>query len=69
MRAYKNEEEVKVLVLPCLESLGYKRECMEFEKTIKINEGRKTKSIFADLAGYADKELERRVSLDAQNFF
>jgi len=59
MRIYKNEEEIKVrLVLPWLESLGYKKEFMEFEKTIKINEGRKTKSIFADIVVYTDKKLE-----------
>jgi type I restriction enzyme M protein len=59
MRTYNNEEEIKVhLVLPWLESLGYKREFMEFEKTIKINEGRKTKSIFADIVVYTDKKLE-----------
>src|SRR5690554_2646634 len=59
MRKYNNEEEIKVhIVLPWLESLGYKREFMEFEKTIKINEGRKTKSIFADIVVYTDKKLE-----------
>ncbi|MDF1548646.1 MAG: N-6 DNA methylase [Bacteroidales bacterium] len=59
MRTYNNEEEIKVhLVLPWLESLGYKREFMAFEKTIKINEGRKTKSIFADIVVYTDKKLE-----------
>jgi type I restriction enzyme M protein len=59
MRIYNNEEEIKVhLVLPWLESLGYKKEFMEFEKTIKINEGRKTKSIFADIVVYTDKKLE-----------
>lgn len=59
MRTYNNEEEVKIhLVLPWLESLGYKKEFMEFEKTIKINEGRKTKSIFADIVVYTDKKLQ-----------
>jgi type I restriction enzyme M protein len=59
MRIYNNEEEIKVhLVIPWLESLGYKKDVMEFEKTIKINEGRKTKSIFADIVVYADKKLE-----------
>jgi len=58
-RVYNNEEEIKIhLVLPWLESLGYKKEFMEFEKTIKINEGRKTKSIFADIVIYADKKLQ-----------
>ena len=59
MRIYKNEEEVKIhLVLPWLDSLGYKQEFMEFEKTIKINEGKKTKSIFADIVVYTDRKLE-----------
>lgn len=59
MRTYNNEEEVKIhLVLPWLEKLGYKKEYMEFEKTIKINEGRKTKSIFADIVVYTDKKLQ-----------
>jgi hypothetical protein len=59
MRTYNNEEEIKIhLVLPWLERLGYKKEFMEFEKTIKINEGRKTKSIFADIVIYADKKLQ-----------
>lgn len=59
MREYSNEEEVKVhLVLPWLEGLGYKRECMDFEKTIKVNEGRKVKSIFADIVVYTDKKRE-----------
>jgi len=58
-RVYSNEEEIKIhLVLPWLERLGYKKEFMEFEKTIKINEGRKTKSIFADIVIYADKKLQ-----------
>lgn len=59
MRKYNNEEEIKVhIVIPWLENLGYKKECMEFEKTIKVNEGRKTKSIFADIVVYTDKKLE-----------
>jgi type I restriction enzyme M protein len=59
MREYKNEEEIKVhVILPWLESLGYKKECMELEKTIKVQEGRKTKSIFADIVVYTDKKLE-----------
>lgn len=56
---YNNEEEVKIqVVIPWLESLGYKKEYMEFEKTIKIQEGRKTKSIFADIVVYTDKKKE-----------
>lgn len=57
MVKYSNEEEVKVqLVLPWLEKLGYKRDFMEFEKTITIQEGRKSKSIFADIVIYTDKK-------------
>jgi type I restriction enzyme M protein len=59
MRNYNNEEEIKVhVVIPWLESLGYKKDCMEFEKTIKVQEGRKSKSIFADIVIYSDKKLE-----------
>ncbi len=59
MKKYNNEEEVKIhLVIPWLESLGYKKSFMEFEKTIKVNEGRKTKSIFADIIVYTDKKME-----------
>ncbi len=56
---YKNEEEIKIqLVLPWLDSLGYKKETMEFEKTIEVQEGRKKKSIFADIVVYSDKKKE-----------
>lgn len=59
MQKFNNEEEIKVkIVIPWLESLGYKKDCMEFEKTIKVHEGRKTKSIFADIVVYTDKKLE-----------
>ena len=52
---YQNEEEIKIqVVIPWLEKLGYKRECMEFEKTIPVQEGRKKKSIFADIVIYVD---------------
>ena len=54
-----SEEDVKVrIVIPWLESLGYKRDCMEFEKTIKVQEGRKSKSIFADIVVYTSKKFD-----------
>jgi type I restriction enzyme M protein len=54
-----NEEEVKIhLALPWLESLGYKREAMRFNHPIAVNQGRKTKTIFADIVVYADKKHE-----------
>lgn len=53
----KNEEEVKIhIVLPWLEQLGYKKDVMDFEKTIDVSEGRKKKSIFADIVIYTDKK-------------
>lgn len=56
---HQNEEEIKIqIVLPWLEKLGYKRDCMEFEKTISVQEGRKTKSIFADIVVFADNSKE-----------
>jgi len=58
-KQYSNEEEVKVhVVIPWLEKLGYKKDCMEFEKTITIQEGRKSKSIFADIVVYTEKKKE-----------
>ena len=55
----KNEEEVKIkIVIPWLESLGYKIDCMEFEKTIPIQEGTKKKNIFADIVIYTNKRKD-----------
>jgi type I restriction enzyme M protein len=59
MHKYNNEEEIKIhIVIPWLEKLGYKKDCMEFGKTISVQEGRKSKSIFADIVVYADKKCE-----------
>lgn len=56
---YNNEEEVKIkVVLPWLEKLGYSKDLMEFEKTIKVQEGRKSKSIYADIVVYSNKKRE-----------
>jgi type I restriction enzyme M protein len=49
----RTEEDVKIkFLLPLLERLGYKAAHCEFEKTIEIQEGRKQKSIFADVVVY-----------------
>lgn len=54
-----NEEEVKIhLALPWLEKLGYKRETMRFNHPIAVNQGRKNKTIFADIVVYATKKFE-----------
>ncbi len=56
---FKSEEDVKIhYAIPTLESLGYKKECMDFEKTIKIHEGTKKKNIFADIVVYTSKNKE-----------
>lgn len=55
----KSEEDVKIqFAIPALEALGYKKECMDFEKTIFIQEGKKKKSIFADIVVYTDKKKD-----------
>lgn len=56
---YNSEEDVKIqMAIPYLEGLGYKRDCMEFEKTIQVHEGKKKKSIFADIVIYSNKKKE-----------
>ncbi len=50
----KTEDDVKVkILLPFLESLGYKTAHCEFNRTIEVQEGRKVKSIFADVVVYS----------------
>jgi len=47
------EEDVKVkFLLPLLESLGYKASHCEFEKAVEVHEGRRRKTIFADVIVY-----------------
>ncbi|MCC5091049.1 N-6 DNA methylase [Xanthomonas campestris] len=49
-----NEENVKIhKLLPLLESKGYKRNCMDFEVAVEVHEGRKKKTIFADVLVYS----------------
>jgi type I restriction enzyme M protein len=48
------EEDVKIkFLLPLLEKLGYKLSHCEFEKAIEVQEGRKQKTIYADVVIYA----------------
>ncbi|HEX5720341.1 MAG TPA: hypothetical protein VF179_29570, partial [Thermoanaerobaculia bacterium] len=50
----KSEEDVKVkFLLPYLRDRGYKDACVRFEEAIKVQEGRKEKTIFADAVVYA----------------
>jgi type I restriction enzyme M protein len=49
-----SEEDVKVkFLLPYLRERGYKDACVRFEEAIKVQEGRKEKTIFADAVVYA----------------
>lgn len=51
---YKSEEDVKInVLLPYLESLGYKSTHCDFNKAIDVQEGRKVKTIFADVVVYS----------------
>lgn len=50
---FHSEEDVKVkFLLPLLESLGYNIKHCEFETPIEVQEGRRTKTIFADVIVY-----------------
>jgi hypothetical protein len=49
----RSEEDVKIkFLVPFLEAKGYKQECIDFNKPIEVQEGRKTKTIFADAVVY-----------------
>ena len=49
----RSEEDVKIkFLVPYLERKGYKSDCIDFNKPIEIQEGRKTKTIFADAVVY-----------------
>ena len=52
----RSEEDVKIkFLLPYLESRGYKRDCINFNKAIEVHEGRKQKTIYADAVVYTTK--------------
>lgn len=49
----RSEEDVKIKYLvPLLASKGYKSKCIDFNKAIEVQEGRKRKTIFADAVVY-----------------
>ncbi len=51
-----SEEDVKFkFLVPYLEQLGYKAECIAFNVPVNVQEGRKKKTIFADAIVYATK--------------
>jgi type I restriction enzyme M protein len=50
----KTEEDVKLqFLIPLLRERGYKENCLDFNKAIEIQEGRKRKKIFADVVVYS----------------
>lgn len=52
-RELKTEDDVKIkFLLPFLKNLGYTKNCIDFNKSIEIQEGRKRKTIYADLVVY-----------------
>ena len=51
-----SEEDVKFkFLVPYLESLGYRQDCIAFNVSIPVQEGRKKKTIFADAIVYKTK--------------
>lgn len=52
-----SEEDVKIkFLLPYLTERGYKQEAMDFEVPIEVHEGRKKKTIFADVLVYTNSK-------------
>ena len=50
-----SEEDVKIkFLIPLLEERGYTTEAIDFDVAIEIHEGRKRKTIFADVVVYTD---------------
>ena len=53
---FGSEEDVKIkFLLPFLERRGYKIDCIDFNKSIEVHEGRKKKTIYADAVVYTTK--------------
>lgn len=64
MDKYTSEEDVKFkFVVPYLEKKGYSQDLMDFNKSIKVHEGRKEKTIFADIVVYIDKKKQSPIIL------
>jgi type I restriction enzyme M protein len=54
MADWSSEEDVKFhFLLPYIEERGYSKDCVQFNVSIEVQEGRKTKTIFADAVVYA----------------
>lgn len=54
-----SEEDVKIkFLLPYLKERGYKQEAMDFEVPIEVHEGKKKKTIFADVLVYTNAKKQ-----------
>ena len=52
-----SEEDVKIkFLVPYLKERGYKDDAMDFEVPIEVHEGRKKKTIFADVLVYTSRQ-------------
>jgi hypothetical protein len=59
-----SEEDVKVkFLLPFLEQKGYTIPCCDFNKSIEVQEGRKSKKIFADVVVYSSTKKDTPILL------
>src|SRR5690348_9532647 len=59
MPDWKSEEDVKIhFLLPYLEAHGYAKDCIQFNVAIDVQEGRKSKKIFADAVVYASPKAD-----------
>ncbi|MFD2368876.1 N-6 DNA methylase [Brevibacillus sp. GCM10020057] len=60
----RTEEDVKIkAVLPYLKERGFEESMMDFEKSIVVQEGRKQKTIFADIVVYLEKSKKTPIVL------
>ena len=60
----KTEEDVKIkFLVPYLRSLGYTEEYLDFNKAIEVQEGRKQKTIYADVVVYASPQKKAPIIL------
>jgi type I restriction enzyme M protein len=64
MNDYSSEDDVKYkFAVSFLEKKGYSTDFMDFNKSIKVQEGRKEKTIFADIVVYIDKKKQSPIIL------
>jgi type I restriction enzyme M protein len=61
---YSSEDDVRFkFVVSYLKKKGYSVDCVDFNKSIKVQEGRKEKTIFADAVVYIDEKKQSSIIL------